>query len=277
MRSRPRLVRIAHVLALVLMPELAAAQTMTARLAPRGDMLLPQRVEEPGLAMLASAVLPGAGQAMLGQNRWFPYVAAEAWGWVTYFDRRGKARSLEQRYKDLAWSVARRVSLGERRDTVFEYYETLAHFDASGAFDADPAMAGVQPETDDETFNGNIWRLAQSLFLPGGATFPASSVEYQRALQYYLARAVPAGYSWAWGASRLEQQHFNELIHGSDEAFREATLVLGAIIANHIVSAVDALVSARLNQAGAPTVRIRNRLDPGGHGGEWRLTVQIGW
>jgi hypothetical protein len=266
----------------------AGAQAL-ARFGPAADALLEAHVNvqatpsrsrivttAPGAVMVASALLPGAGQALLGEPRWFAFVAAEAWGWITYVDRRDAARDLEQRYKDLAWSVARRVSVGERRDTAFEYYEALSQFEASGAFDADPTRPGVQPETDVDTFNGDTWRLARSLFLPGGVNLPETSVEYQRALDYYMARAIPSGYAWSWGGGRLEQQRFNELIHASDEAFRDATFVIGAIIANHIASAVDALIAARLSRAAGDALRVRQgfdaRPDP-----RWRVTVSIPW
>jgi hypothetical protein len=136
--------------------------------------------------------------------------------------------------------VARRVSVGERRDTVFEYYEAMAYFSSSGEW-----LPGGQPEQQAGTFNGEIWKLAQALYLPGRQPTAPGSAAYQQALQYYLQRAIPPGYAWAWGASNLEQQVFADLIGESDAAFRSATRYLGFILANHITSAVDALITAR--------------------------------
>lgn len=232
----------------------------------------------PGAALLASALLPGAGQWMLREDRWVPYVLTEAWAWATYFSNRGRAADFRDDYHDLAWAVARRISVGERRDTVFEYYETLADWQTSGAFDVDPRTPGTQPETDGTTFNGDVWRLARSLLIPGGASAPPGSPEYERALRYYLDRAVPAGYAWAWGPNGLEQQRFRELIRASDEASRAATLRLGIILANHVISAVDALVIARIRESaggdGGPLLHLESRVAPDPVT-SWRWTAGI--
>lgn len=225
----------------------ASAQTaLDPRLLPAQDT----SGTPPGLATGASAVLPGAGQYMLGVDRWVPFLAVEVWAWLSFLDRRRDARGLSTEYRDLAWSVARRVSIGDRRDTVFEYYEAMTHFGASGAFDADPRQLGVQPERDETTFNGDLWALARSLFFPGGVEYPPGTAPYERAMAYYIDAAVPPSFAWAWGDSNLEQQSFRELIRRSDEAYRSSTQLLGLILVNHLVSAIDALVLGRLRERG---------------------------
>lgn len=200
-----------------------------------------------GLAFLASAVVPGAGQYLLGSDRWIAYGAVEIWAALSWYDQRRTARSLAERYRDVAWQVARRISTGERRDTVFEYYEAMAHYRTSGAFDLEPNLPGVQPEVERGTFNGDLWALAVGLH---GATTEPGTPGYERALAYYVERAIPSGYAWAWSGG-LEQQVFVDLIAESDAAFRSAARYVGVVLANHIVSAVDALVIARLRQLGA--------------------------
>jgi len=218
-----------------------------------------------GRAFLFSALVPGAGQRMLGQSRWVPYLALEAWAWLTYFDRAREGRALERRYRDLAWSVARLVSSGPRRDGAFEYYEAMGKYVASGAYDAEPLVPGLQPEEDPTTFNGSIWHLARSIYLPAGAD-PADteSLEYFQALNYYAQNATPPPFAWSWRGSPLAQQRFRELIHESDESLREATTMLGLILANHMVSAVDAFITARMRAAhgGSPGIQIESGLRP---------------
>jgi len=239
---------------------------------------LPRTAAKPGIAFLASAILPGAGQWLQEEDRWVPYVLTETWAWATYFSNRSRAADLRADYRDLAWAVARRVSVGARRDTVFEYYETLSEWQTSGAFDVDPRTDGTQPESDASTFNGDVWRLARSLLIPGGATAPPGSPEYERALQYYREHAIPEGYAWAWGPNGLEQQRFRELIRASDDASRAATLRLGIILANHVISAVDALVIARVREAaggdGTPALHLESAVRPDAADG-WRWTAGI--
>jgi hypothetical protein len=240
--------------------------------APQSDVRL-----EPGLAMAASVVVPGAGQFLLGNDRWVPYVALEIWGWISIFERRARARSLARDYRDLAWYVARRVSVGERRDTIFEYYEEMTHYAASGTWDSDPEAAGVQPELDGRTFNGDLWDLSRSLFFPGGFNYQPGSAPYEQALAYYLRNAMPPTFTWAWGDSFLEQQSFRELIRRSDEAYRSSTQFLGLLLANHVVSAVDALVIGRLQGGSSEShFRIGSEFEPTGHRVP-RLRIAASW
>jgi hypothetical protein len=53
------------------------------------------------------------------------------------------------------------------------------------------------------------------------------------------------------------------LIKESDEALRKSTGMIGIILANHLLSAVDALVSGRLGIAGEVDPAVRVMLLPG--------------
>ena len=240
-----------------------------------------QRTEErfqahPGIAFVASAVLPGAGQYYAKADRWPPYIAVEVWAWVKYFQRRAHGHDLERQYRDLAWAVARRIGTDTRRDSVFTYYEALGQFRESGLFDADPTTATLDPELDPTTFNGVTWQRARALFFRGGGAIPQpGSPEYERALTYYRTFAIPPGYVWSWRNSDLEHEEFKEAISRSDEAFRSGTRMLGVILANHLVSAVDALVLARVQALSENRVRVGSVLEPGSSGYIWTTTVRI--
>lgn len=231
----------------------------------------------PGRAFLYSVVVPGAGQWLLDQERWPPYAAFELWGWIQLVDSRSDGKALQRRYRDLAWLVARRVSAGPRRDGDFDYYEALANFRASGAFDADPSRAGVQPERDESTFNGSVWALARALFFPAGEPEPPEdSPQYRQALEYYRSRAYTPEYAWDWGENGLEQEAYARLIRDSDELLRRATIMLGVLLGNHLVSAIDALVSARLKAARLPPVRLQALFAPEPRTGErWLVVVRL--
>ncbi|NJD10454.1 MAG: hypothetical protein FIB01_08485 [Gemmatimonadetes bacterium] len=265
---------------LLLVPVTATAQqlppaaTEPARAAqPAG----PRNAAAPA-AVVASMLLPGAGQWLQGQSRWVPYLAVEVWSWLRFRQRRADSRRLAERYRDLAWNVARRVSGitdGGRRDTVFEYYEAMTHYTASGLWDMSESQEGIQPEQDTATFNGQVWWLARGLFFHGGEDFPAGSPEYEEALAYYRQHGIPERYAWAWSGSSLEQQVFMDLITDSDDAYREGTRMLGLILANHVASTVDALITARLRALASDRTSFRSGLAPEGTGARLRTEVRI--
>jgi len=195
---------------------------------------------------MASLVVPGAGQLWAKQDRGLIYLATEAFVLSRYLQLSRDARRSAGRYRDLAFAVARRGFTTVRRDTVFEYYETMERFTTSGEFDRDPGP-GLAPEDDPTTFNGSVWLLARRTFWADPDTPPPpTSPEYQLALKFYGDHAVGPDFRWTWGNAPLEQQEFRETIRSSDDAFRRAQNQLGLLLANHLVSAIDALISSRL-------------------------------
>lgn len=202
-----------------------------------------------GRAFLASLVVPGSGQWLRGQTRGYAYFALEAIGWAAFLHRRWEGDRFRTRYRDLAWTSARSRAEGPRIDGDFRYYEALSRFPASGAWDADPARSGLQPETDPRTYNGSVWSLAREMFLVPEEE--PDSVARARALDFYREHGYPSEMGWDWSGRPGALDRYRSLIRGSDAAFREATLVLGVIVANHLVSAVDGFLSARLSASAA--------------------------
>ena len=195
---------------------------------------------------VASLVVPGAGQLWAKQDRGLIYLATEAFVLSRYIQLSHDAHRGASRYRDLAFDVARRGFTTVRRDTVFEYYETMERFATSGEFDLDPGP-GLEPENDRTTFNGSVWLLARRTFWVDPDTPPPpTSPEYQLALQFYSSHAVGPDFRWSWDNASLEHQEFRATIRSSDDAFRRAQSQLGLLLANHLVSAIDALISSRL-------------------------------
>ena len=224
-------------------------------------------------AFLASLAVPGAGQYMMGQSRWVPYVLVESFGWLRFGERRSRAGRLADRYRDLAWTAARQMSGGARRDTSFAYYELLTKAMRSGRYDADPAAGGIQPEEDLTTYNGEQWRLARALFVPLGSPGTPGTMEYASALLYYEIHAIPDSYAFAW-ASAEDQAQFADLIEDSDDAYSASTIALGLILANHLTSSIDALITARLRRAGHD-VRFESGIAPDDHGAGWHAPLRL--
>ncbi|MFW6201883.1 MAG: hypothetical protein ACOC8B_04850, partial [Gemmatimonadota bacterium] len=228
---------------------------------------------------LASAAVPGLGQWLAGSRRWLVYGVAEAGAWAYFLNRRGAGRSLERAYRELAWSVVTDAAAASGSDPHFEYFEAMARYTASGAFDRDPETPGLQPETDEATYNGSVWALARGMHIPpdDGEVSP-DSPGYGAAIDYYRRNAVPAALTWTWSGREPDRRRYADLIERSDAALRRAGRALGVIVANHVISAVDAFVTARLSggDGGGPALDVRARRDRAGTM-RWTARVRIGW
>lgn len=219
----------------------------------------------PGALAGRSLVLPGWGQWAQGQRRAWGYGLLEAALWAFWAQRRHSAADLRTAYRDLAWSVAR-GGMGSRVDGAWAYYETLSYWDRSGSFDSDPSAQGIQPESDPSTYNGSVWALARDLYFRGGDAQPGDPT-YEAALAWYQEHAYGEAFLWDWRPQPDALQEYRDLIHRSDNRFQQATNVLGAVLANHLLSATDAYLSSRV----PGDAHIRATPAPGleGQGGLW--------
>ncbi len=214
----------------------------------------------------ASIVLPGAGQLLQGRWRGWLYLGLEAGIWIGYVSERNRGGDDRRAYRDLAWTAAR-GGTGTRIDGDFEYYERLAYWNRSGAYDADPGSPGLQPEEDPATFNGDAWRLAVSIFLGGGPADPGAP-GYAAAMDYYRERAYPNDFLWDWTGRMESLERYRGLIESSDSHYRNASLILGGAVANRIASSLDAVLTRgmgrparlRLSPALGPGRRLHQRL-----------------
>ena len=208
-------------------------------------------------APLASAAIPGVGQAQLKQDRFVGYMAVEGFLWLRYLSDRREAFRQRDAYRDVALRVSRATFGGSKPPGDFEYYERMEHWIASGVFDADPATPGLDPEVDTTTFNGAMWLLARRTYWTRPDTPPAQgSPAYIAALAFYADAAIRPDFQWTWRNSRLEQDIYRRHIRESNDAFRHALQDVSLVIANHVLSTVDAYVSLRL--------RMRAQLQPNG-------------
>jgi hypothetical protein len=91
-------------------------------------------------------------------------------------------------------------------------------------------------------------------------------------LQFYQARAVGPGYRWSWTGASLEHDVFRQSIRRSDSAFRRAQNQVGLLLANHVLSAVDALIASRLRAATGRPASVHSAV---GNGGRASLMVTV--
>jgi hypothetical protein len=211
---------------------------------------------------LASLLLPGTGQALAGQDRAAVYGAVELYVLSRYIQLQHDANVNAELYHQLAFAVAQRGFASVRRDTIFEYYETMEKFTSSGRFNTGAGPA-LNPETDPTTYNGSVWLLARRTYWADpDVPPPPNSPQYLAALSFYVQHAVGPAYQWTWQSASLQQQTFRDLIRTSDNGYRNAQGVLGLLLANHVVSALDALISNRLTTATHRTTSLHTVLGP---------------
>jgi hypothetical protein len=212
-------------------------------------------------SVIASAAVPGSGQMMLRVERFLPYLAFEAYTWTQYAAHSREYRRHRNAYQELSSRVARSpfTIVFPRGD--FEYYERMQHFRESGRFEV--MVGGVlDPEPDTTTFNGSVWLLARRTYWSDADVMPDTGTrEWKQAVDFYIRRAYDQPYRWSWTRAPLEFDEFRRLIRRSNDSNRKSVQDLGAIIANHMLSAVDAYV----------TVRLRRRPEQGTGGEAWEL------
>ena len=199
----------------------------------------------PGVVTIASAILPGAGQAIMHQKRSVIYLALEAAGVGFYLSQNRDGSRQRDVYREISRSVARAQFSPNGPQGNWDYYERMEKFVASGAFDAIDG-GDVNPEPDATTYNGSVWLLARQTYWRDPDVAPAvSSEEYQSAIKFYGARAVRSEFRWSWLGAPEPFQKYRAAIASSNSAFRNAEQTASLILANHFLSAIDAYVSIR--------------------------------
>ncbi len=220
---------------------------------------LPSRgTRAPWWAPVISGVVPGAGQFIMGQQRGVGYLVAEGYLLLQQVRARRDANRDRDAYRALASDVARQPFGGERPRGSWDYYESMEKYLESGAFDRIPG-GGIDPETDETTYNGARWLLARETYWVNPDNAPAvGSSEYQRALAFYQSRAVSAAYQWSWRDAQLEKDVYGQTIASANRSVQRAVNYVGLIGANHLVSLIDAYVSVRVRRFGGAGVSMES-------------------
>jgi hypothetical protein len=198
------------------------------------------------LAPLASAIAPGAGQFVLGDDRFIAYAAVELLGWLKYAKDSREQAAQEATFRDLARKVARVAYGPNPPDGNWTYYEAMRDWKSSGQFTT-ATDGSVVPTTDTSTYNGHQWRLAQQ------TTPDAAS-----ALAQYERTAYKSDHEWSWDNAQVQWDIFKRTTFKRDDAHYAGLQDLIVIGANHFLSMVDAFVTFRLSvhtdDAGRATV-----------------------
>lgn len=243
-------------------------------------------VNAPWWAPAASAVVPGAGQFVLKQQRSVAYLVAEGFLVVQYLAARRDRNNERAAYRALANDVARKQFGGSMPQGSWDYYEHMEKFLESGVYDRIPGGA-VDPETDATTYNGARWLLARETFWRDADSPPAvTSAEYQRALAFYTRDAITDAYRWSWRDAQLQQDLYVQTIRSANRGSQRAVNVLGVVAVNHLTSLIDAYVSVRVRRYGGAGVaglaiqQVHTAYIPDADGlagrGRWQASISLG-
>jgi hypothetical protein len=200
-------------------------------------------------------------------------VAVEGAAWIVFGAKRWSATQERGQYRDLAWGTARSFN-GPRVDGGFAYFETIGKLLVSGAFDTDPSAPGIQPEMDPSTFNGQAWVLATEIHFPPGVNPVPGDAEYEAALVDYQDRAYDERFEWSWAGQPAALTDYKDMIDSSDASVRRASQFLGVVIANHLLSAAEAFVTARIQESESRT-EVQIRLLPPDDRNRLGLVLQV--
>lgn len=197
------------------------------------DRMHGARIPRP-YAPLASLVIPGGGQYLLGDNRFVAYGAVEVVSWFLYAKDRQDQRRQEVLFKDLARQVARAHFSSSFPDAPWAYYEQMRDWLESGTYSQ--SATSLVPETDTLTYNGYKWQLA----LRTSETRSAALAQYEQV-------AVKPDFQWSWRNAQEQWDVYKRTTDSRNDANRAAIRELSIIAANHILSMVDAFATIRLS------------------------------
>lgn len=185
-------------------------------------------------ASLASLIVPGAGQFILGNNRAIGYLAIEALGWWRYAKDERERAAQERLYKDLSRRVARASFSKTFPDDDWLYYEWMRDDIESGQFSLAPTGPTV-PDTNSKTYNGKRWALALS-----------TQSTYEAALDQYEREAIKPEFRWSWRSAQFQWDIYKRTTDKRNDAARAAVKDLLVIGANHFISTIDAFATFRI-------------------------------
>ncbi len=222
----------------------------------RTPFALVGRIPRP-LAPVASAAIPGLGQLMLHQDRFVAYAALETFVLLQYAKDIHESNVQQSQSRDLALRVARKdfVDPANAPNGPWDYYETLEEYVQSGRYTLVPGA--IVPDTTSGTYNAKIWLEARlNHWANPDVPPPTGSAAYNAAIDEYARRATQPQYRWSWINAELERDLYIAQINKRNDAFRHATTDLSIILANHILSMVDAFATIRVQAMESGTHRL---------------------
>ncbi len=189
----------------------------------------------PGRAFLYSAAVPGAGQLYVGASRGYAYLAGEAIMGVAYIISRNDARDIEQQYID-----AVRAGVA---------------FDGDGSFDA------WNQEDFEHATDYDNW--LNTYTDNNGEPLDRVGPFYWKDREDFRTQD-PRDSAQGDIPDSPDRIVSKQLRTDSNSAFKRTRGILGAILFNHVVSAIDARIAARRHNSSLAETGLRMRYDADG-------------
>ncbi|MFQ6103698.1 MAG: hypothetical protein ACE5OP_05330 [Candidatus Glassbacteria bacterium] len=243
---------------------------------PQPSVITPIPVYKP---VLFSALLPGAGQLYRGQKRGFAYIATEVVSITAWAFFRNEGNNNEDKYIDFArvnaretvashdpWYALIQDRIHPELEGDWDYYEHMSQYRRSGRYDRDlnndftitGDLHDLDPETEyTDSFNNRQWNIARINFFHTDPENPdaliGTSADTLAAKEYYATTATSFDFAWDWGSPEesgtANMNQYKRIIDDANSAFRRASLSLGLLLANHVVSVIDSYISVKTHNS----------------------------
>ncbi len=181
-------------------------------------------------AGLSSLILPGLGERYLGlKTRAYGFLTTEVSLWLTYAGFSYHARRLDEDWRTFAYT----------------------HCGADPTREDEDYWKALEMNMSREDYLEDLWREARQYYPDN----PDSQA-------IYVQKNAISG-DWCW-PSRKVWFRFQDIRKAARKAYIRAEIVLGCILANHIASAIDAFISAKLLGDNSAMIDIDMSINPRG-------------
>lgn len=207
----------------------------------------PKPLKSPGRALLYSAILPGAGEFYAGaRKRAVLFFGLEAAAVGLYISWNGKGRDIEEDFRAVAdeqWDVLRYV---DWRGSTNSRNSSITHALPCSTFVVDEGISGC-PEVEKQQYYELIGKYNQ--FVSGWVDVKDRAGN----------RVQPTGIDSVENFVSQHRLAYEDQRNDSNRFLKRATNVLGLILVNHVISAIDASRAARLTAPGGDEAALQRR------------------
>lgn len=181
----------------------------------------------PGKAFLFSLLVPGSGQLYAGEKRGIAFLALEAVVWPAYFIWRQKGKDVEKDYQEFSgthWE--------------FDHYQVWRDYTKT----TDELSHSYEEASQQQKYE-MIGKYDQFIFGWDDSEPSLRELQNQGRLEEYPPDSLKNVYS-------SNREEYMDMRYDSNKYLKRAGWCVGALLANHILSAIDAAHCVQLKRKG---------------------------